>query len=46
MTTAAPISVQAVEPGRRRRFTAAQKRAFLDEAARTGKFGLGGGSTL
>jgi transposase len=36
MTTAALISVQAVEPGRRRRFTAEQKRAFLDEAARTG----------
>lgn len=30
------ISVQAVEPGRRRRFTPEQKRAFLDEAGRTG----------
>jgi transposase len=30
------ISVQAVEPGRRRRFTPEQKRAFLDEASRTG----------
>lgn len=30
------ISVQAAEPGRRRRFTPEQKRAFLDEAGRTG----------
>ena len=30
------IAIQAAEPGRRRRFTPEQKRAFLDEAARTG----------
>src|SRR5215203_6029206 len=30
------ITIQAVEPGRRRRFTPEQKRAFLDEAGRTG----------
>ena len=34
MSKAAPI--QPAEVGRRRRFTAEQKRAFLDEAARTG----------
>jgi transposase len=30
------IPIQAAEPGRRRRFTPEQKRAFLDEASRTG----------
>ena len=30
------LAIQAAEPGRRRRFTPEQKRAFLDEAARTG----------
>jgi transposase len=30
------ITIQTAEPGRRRRFTPEQKRAFLDEATRTG----------
>ena len=34
--TETSIHIQALEPGKRRRFTPEQKRAFLDEAARTG----------